>query len=103
MVALVRETGLDKGALDRIRFWVNFAEKSLALDLQPLASADELLPINQSLALRLINGAASFANGPRIRLAIRSMAWRQTWPTLHPDFQLMLAQTMGACRLSPTE
>jgi hypothetical protein len=50
IVALVRETGLDTGALDRIRFWVNFAEKSLALDLQPLVSADELLPINQSLA-----------------------------------------------------
>jgi len=50
IVALVRETGLDEGALDRIRFWVNFAEKSLALDLRPLVSADELLPINQSLA-----------------------------------------------------
>jgi hypothetical protein len=45
-----RQTGLDRGALDSIRFWVNFAEKSLALDLQPLVSADELLPINQSLA-----------------------------------------------------
>jgi hypothetical protein len=50
IVARVRETGLDRGALDRIRLWVNFAEKSLALDLQPLVSADELLPINQSLA-----------------------------------------------------
>jgi hypothetical protein len=50
IVALVRGTGLEKGALDRIRFWVKFAEKSLSLDLQPLVSADDLLPINQSLA-----------------------------------------------------
>lgn len=51
IVKLVRETGVEQGAIDRLRFWVQFAEDSLALDLRPLVSADELAPINHSLAI----------------------------------------------------
>jgi len=53
IVQLVRGTGLDSGALERIRFWVRFAEKSFGLDLRPLVTDDELSPINRSLAIAL--------------------------------------------------
>jgi hypothetical protein len=81
IVNLVRETGLDKGALDRIRFWVNFAEKSLALDLQALVSPDELLPISQSLAtaskISFASPGTNINYAPHDYMAIAELIQRQ--------------------------
>jgi hypothetical protein len=51
IVALVQVTNFSQGGLDRLRFWVQFAEASIALDLRPLVSSDELSPIYKALAV----------------------------------------------------
>lgn len=51
IVTLVQTTNFGTGGLDRLRFWIRFAENSIALDLKPLISADELSPINKALAI----------------------------------------------------
>jgi hypothetical protein len=49
IVTLVQETGLTKDGVERIRFYVQLAEQSRALDAQPLVTADELKPVFDSL------------------------------------------------------
>lgn len=51
IVTLVRTTNFDKGGVDRLRYWVQLAQDSLALDLKALVTADELAPIHQALAI----------------------------------------------------
>ncbi|MGA2648535.1 MAG: hypothetical protein ABSF15_27955 [Candidatus Sulfotelmatobacter sp.] len=51
IVTFVRATDFAEGGLDRLRFWVRFAEDSIALDLRPLIADDELSPINNALAI----------------------------------------------------
>jgi len=51
IVSLVRATNFDKGGVDRLRFWVQLAQDSLALDLTPLVADDELVPIYRALAI----------------------------------------------------
>lgn len=50
IVTLLRGTTFAKGGLDRLRFWIQFAERSIALDLRGLFD-DELTPIYHALAI----------------------------------------------------
>lgn len=56
IVTLARTTNFDKGGLDRLKYWVQLAQDSFALDLTPLLTDDELRPIYRALAI-----AASFS------------------------------------------
>jgi hypothetical protein len=51
IVTLVRATDFDKGGLARLRYWVQFAEDAIELDLKPLVTDDELSPITKALAI----------------------------------------------------
>ena len=51
IVTLVQATDFAPGGLDRLRFWVQFAEDSIALDMKPLVTSDQLSPIHNVLAV----------------------------------------------------
>ena len=50
IVMLVQETGLEKGAIDRIRQYVQLAEKSSSVEFEPLITDDQLSSIYSALA-----------------------------------------------------